>query len=124
MLGAMVALLSLLAWPRVFKLVASTLVLVGAFNSHFMWQYGAVIDPTMFANVVHTDVREVRDLLSARLLVTVLLLAGPPLWWIWQRPLATRAWLPQTGRNLLGACLQALRWWWPWACSATRTWPR
>lgn len=102
MVGAMVALLSLLAWPRVFKVVASTLVLVGAFNSHFMWQYGAVIDPTMFANVVHTDAREVRDLLSARLLVTVLLLAGPPLWWIWHRPLATRGWLPQTGRNLLG----------------------
>lgn len=102
LVGALAALLSLVAWRRVFRVMASALVLVSAFSSHFMWQYGAVIDPTMFANVVHSDVREVRDLLSARLVATVLLVAGPPLWWIWRRPLAFRGWLPQTGRNLLG----------------------
>ncbi len=102
LVGALAALLSLLAWPRVFRGVATALVLLSAFNSHFMWQYGAVIDPTMFANVVHTDVREVRDLLSARLFATVLLVAGPALWWIWRHPLPRRGWLRQTGRNLLG----------------------
>jgi lipid A ethanolaminephosphotransferase len=102
LVGAMVAMLSLMAWPRIFRVVATALVLVSAFNSHFMWQYGAVIDPTMFANVVHTDVREVRDLLSWRLLATVVLVAGLPLWWIWRRPMDTRAAWSQTGRNLLG----------------------
>jgi lipid A ethanolaminephosphotransferase len=102
-LGAIAALLSLLAWPRVFRPAASALVLVAAFNTHFMWQYGAVIDPTMLANVLHTDAREVRDLLSWSLPGTVLLVAGPPLSVIWRRPLATRRWLPQTGRNTLGA---------------------
>jgi lipid A ethanolaminephosphotransferase len=102
-LGATAALLSLLAWPRAFRPLASGLVLVSAFNSHFMWQYGAVIDPTMLANVAQTDAREVRDLLSWQLLGTVLLVAGPPLWWIWRRPVAWGRWLPQTGRNLLGA---------------------
>ena len=100
--GATAALLSLLAWPRVFRPLATVLVLVSAFNTHFMWQYGVVIDPTMLANVAQTDVREVRDLLSLRLLGTVLLVAGPPLWWIWRRPVAWGRWLPQTGRNLLG----------------------
>ncbi|MGE0099698.1 MAG: phosphoethanolamine transferase [Hydrogenophaga sp.] len=102
LVGALGAFLSLVAWPRVFRVLASALVLVSALNSHFMWQYGVVMDPTMFANVVHTDVHEVRDLLSVRLLFTVLLIAGPPLWWIWHRPSAARGWLPQTGRNLLG----------------------
>jgi len=102
-LGITAALLSLLAWPWVFRPVATLLVLVAAFNSHFMWQYGVVIDPTMLANVVHTDAREVRDLLSLPLLGTVLLVAALPLGWIWRRPLATRRWWRQTGRNGLGA---------------------
>ncbi|WP_332749055.1 phosphoethanolamine transferase [Hydrogenophaga sp.] len=102
-LGITAALLSLLAWPRVFRPVATALVLVSAFNTHFMLQYGAVIDPTMLANVVQTDVREVRDLMSWALPLTVLLVAGLPLWVIWRRPLAMRSWLPQTGRNALGA---------------------
>jgi lipid A ethanolaminephosphotransferase len=102
LVGVMVALLSLLAWPRAYRLAASALVLVAAFNSHFMWQYGVVIDPTMFANVVHTDVHEVLDLLSWQLPGTVLLVAGLPLWWIWRRPLATRGAWSQFGSNLLG----------------------
>jgi len=104
-LGITAALLSLLAWPRVFRPVATVLVLVSAFNTHFMLQYGAVIDPTMLANVVQTDVREVRDLMSWALPLTVLLVAGLPLWVIWRRPLALRSWLPQTGRNALGALI-------------------
>jgi lipid A ethanolaminephosphotransferase len=104
-MGVTAALLSLLAWPRVFRPVATALVLVSAFNTHFMLQYGAVIDPTMMANIVQTDVREVRDLMSWALALTVLLVAGLPLWVIWRRPLALRSWLPQTGRNALGALI-------------------
>lgn len=104
-LGAIAALLSLLAWPRVFRPAASALLLMAAFNTHFMWQYGVVIDPTMLANALHTDMNEVRDLLSWSLPGTVLLVAGLPLLVIWRWPVATRRWLPQTGRNALGAAL-------------------
>lgn len=102
LVGAIAALLSLLVWPRVFRPAASALLLVAAFNTHFMWQYGAVIDPTMLANVVHTDVREVRDLLSWALPGTVLLVAGLPLWALWRRPLALRSVGPQAVRNTAG----------------------
>lgn len=102
-LGVLAALLSLLAWSRLLRPLSSLLVVVSAFNTHFMWQYGAVIDPTMMANVLHTDVREVRDLMSWSLPLSVLLVAGPPLWWIWRRPVAWRRPLGQTGRNLAGA---------------------
>lgn len=104
-LAVTAALLSLLSLPRVFKPLASLLVLVTAFNSHFMWQYGAVIDTTMLANVAQTDAREVRDLLSWSLLMSVLAVAGPALWWLWRRP---EAWLPlprQVVRNLLGVLI-------------------
>ena len=100
--GVLAALLSLLAWPRLLRPLASGLVVVAAFNSHFMWQYGAVIDPTMMANVVHTDVREVRDLLSWSLPLALLGVAGPPLWWIWRRPVGWRRPVVQTARNLAG----------------------
>ena len=111
--SATAALLSLLAWPRVFRPAATALVLVAAFNTHFMWQYGAVIDPTMIANVVHTDAREVRDLLSLHLLGTVLLVAGPPLWWLWRRAVGSGRWSlrmcwSQTGRNLVGVAVGLL----------------
>lgn len=100
--GVTAALLSLLAWPRVLRPAASVLVVAAALASHFMATYGAVIDPTMLANVVNTDPREVRDLLSWRLLFTVLLVAGPPLWWIWHRPVSPRPFAARLGRNLAG----------------------
>ena len=106
--GATAALLSLMVWPFAYRPLASVLVLVTAFNTHFMLQYGAVIDPTMLANVMQTDAREVRDLLSPALLFTLLLVAGVPLWWIWRRPLRSRHWLAQTGRNAGGAALGLL----------------
>jgi lipid A ethanolaminephosphotransferase len=101
--ACMAALLSLMAWPRVLRPVATLLVVVTAFNSYFMWEYGVVIDATMLANVANTDAREVRDLLSWSLLAALLLVAGPALWWLWRRPLETRGWWPQAGRNAVGA---------------------
>lgn len=100
--GGILALLSLLHWRWLFRPLASVLVLVTAFNSYFMWQYHAVIDSTMLANVIHTDVNEVRDLLSWRLVATVLLIAGPGLWWIWRRPLDQRSVWSRLGVNVLG----------------------
>ena len=101
--GGTAALLSLLYWPRLFRPLASVLVLVTAFNSYFMWQFSAVIDSTMLANVLHTDVHEVRDLLSWRLLASVVLIAGPALWWVWRKPMGPRPALTHVWRNALGA---------------------
>ena len=101
--GGTAALLSLVYWPRLFRPLASVLVLVTAFNSYFMWQFSAVIDSTMLANVLHTDVHEVRDLVSWRLVASVVLIAGPALWWIWRLPLGPRPVLTRLWRNVIGA---------------------
>jgi lipid A ethanolaminephosphotransferase len=85
-LAATTALLSLLVWPRWRKPVGVLLLLVAAANSYFMHTYGIVIDPSMMANTVQTDVREVRDLLSWSLLAVLALGVVLPGWWWWRQP--------------------------------------
>ena len=98
------ALLTLLmapfAWRYTIKPVISLLLLAAAFGAYFMSAYSIVIDTPMITNVLQTDPREVRDLLNARLLVSVLLLAGLPLLLLWRAPVQRTPWWPQLGRNL------------------------
>ncbi len=101
------ALMAFTAWRTSIKPVATLLVVAAAFGAHFMGTYGVVIDSTMMVNVVQTDPREVRDLLSGRLLLGLLLLAGVPLLFLWRMPLQRLGALPQLGRNALG-CAAAL----------------
>jgi lipid A ethanolaminephosphotransferase len=103
--AALVALLSLLAWPRLFKALAVLLLLVAAASTYFMLQYGVVIDATMMANVAHTDPREVRDLLSWPLLGSLVLVALLPSVWLLRQPVSWRPWWGQAWRNLLVAVL-------------------
>lgn len=85
-LSATTVLLSLLVWPRWRKPAGVLLLMVAAANSYFMFTYGVVIDPTMMANTVQTDVREVRDLLSWSMLVVLALGVVLPGWWWWRQP--------------------------------------
>jgi len=96
------ALLALAAWRFSIKPVIALFVLAAAFGAHFMGTYGVVIDSTMMVNVVQTDPREVRDLLSLRLLFSVLFLAGLPLLLLWRVRLQRLGALAQLGRNALG----------------------
>ena len=96
-MAATTVLLSLLVWPRWRKPVGVLLLLVAVANSYFMHTYGVVIDLTMMANTVQTDVREVRDLLSWSLLAALALGVVLPGWWWWRQPVQQ---LPT--RRLLG----------------------
>ena len=51
---------------------------------HFMGTYGVVIDPTILTNVLQTSPTETRDLLSLRLLASLLVLAALPIAWMWR----------------------------------------
>ena len=100
------ALLSLLAWRATIKPVLTLVLISAAALAYFMGSYGAVIDPTMVVNIVQTDSREALDLLNGWLALTLLLLAGLPLLWVWrQKPLAALRWAPRLGLNLLGFVL-------------------
>ena len=99
--SALMVLLSLLAWPRLLKPVAFLLLLAAAASSYFMLQYSVVIDATMLANVVNTDAREVRDLMSWSLVFSLVVLAGLPMAWLLRQKIAPRPFWSQAWRNLL-----------------------
>ncbi len=95
------ALLSLAAWRGTIKPLIGVFLLAAALGAHFMGSYGAVIDPTMLVNMLQTDLREARDLLSGRLLASVLLLALLPLWLLGRVPVLRAPFARQLGRNVL-----------------------
>ena len=104
--SAMVALLTLVllapfAWPRSIKPAIAFVLLSAALGAHFMGSYGVVIDPTMMVNVLQTDPREARDLLSLRLAATVLLLAGVPIGLLWRLRVARSGVAARLLRNAL-----------------------
>jgi lipid A ethanolaminephosphotransferase len=96
------ALLALLAWRWTIKPAIALFLVSAALGAHFMSTYGVVIDPSMMTNVLQTDPREVRDLLSMRLVVHVVLLAALPIALLWKLPLQRKRFAPQLGRNLAG----------------------
>lgn len=107
-LSATTVLLSLLVWPRWRKPAGVLLLMVAAANSYFMFTYGVVIDPTMMANTVQTDVREVRDLLSWTMLVALALGVVLPGWWWWRQPAQKLPVRRLAGRQLGVAALATL----------------
>ena len=79
-------LLLFLVWPKWLKPAGLVFMAVVTSSSYFMLTYNVVIDASMIANVVHTDAREVRDLLSWRMLGALLLgVVLPGIWW-WRQP--------------------------------------
>ena len=74
--GALVALMSALAWRLTLKPVAIFLLLATAAGAHYMLAYRIVIDQTMLVNVLQTDPREAGDLINRRMAAALLVLAG------------------------------------------------
>ena len=104
------ALLAPFAWRAMIKPAIAVLLVVAALGAHFMGAYGVVIDSTMMVNVLQTDPREVRELLSLRLLGSLLLLAGLPMLVLRWLPVRATRWSRQAGIDVLGfmACMLTL----------------
>ncbi len=90
-------LLALFAWRWTLKPAITVCLLAAAGGSYFMQTYGVVIDPTMMVNVLLTDGREARELLSWSLVGTLLVLGVLPAVMLWRTPLR---W-PTAGRQAL-----------------------
>ncbi len=106
--SATVLLLAPLVWRHTLKPLLTLLLLLAAFASYYEWQFGVVIDPSMVTNVLQTDVREARDVLSWQLLAFVFFLAILPAIWLWAQPVAAApSWLKALGQRL-GLMLLAL----------------
>ncbi|WP_339453427.1 phosphoethanolamine transferase [Pseudomonas sp. EA_5y_Pfl2_R50] len=84
--------LTFLAFRPVLKPLLTLLFLISAGVAYFMGQYGVMIDAGMFRNFAETNVTEVRDLLSLKLFVYILLLGVLPSWLLWKVPVKYRRW--------------------------------
>ena len=100
--------LCLWVWPRWLKPAAVVMLITVTSSSYFMVTYGVVIDPSMLANVVQTDVREVRDLLSWNMLATFAGGVILPGLWLWVQPVRKVKTLPLIGRQLAVSVLALL----------------
>src|SRR5574343_506064 len=100
-------LLGLLSTRWTTKPLLALLFVATAFAVHFMTRYKVYLDTAMLRNVLATDVREARDLMTWSLIPQLLLYAGIPLWLLSRVRLQQRS----VGRALLvraGSLLLAL----------------
>ncbi|ODS92071.1 MAG: phosphoethanolamine transferase [Comamonas sp. SCN 65-56] len=97
--SATLAVLGVTAWSRGMRWLWWLLLLVAALAQYYMLTYRVVMDPGMLTNVMQTDVRETRDLLTARLLTSVLLVMTLPTWWLLHLQLLPAPWWRQMARN-------------------------
>ncbi|MBA3595303.1 MAG: phosphoethanolamine--lipid A transferase [Polaromonas sp.] len=98
--ASLAGLLSLLAWRWTLKPALIALLLVAACGAYFMMTYHVVIDASMMVNALQTDAREVRDLLSGKLLAFLLVLGVAPSIVIWRWPVAYGHWMRRLWQNL------------------------
>lgn len=91
-LAAFNIVLTLLAFRLVMKPALTLIFMVSAGVAYFMSQYGVLIDAGMLRNFAETNVTEVRDLLSIKLFVYIVLLGILPSWLLWLTPVNYRRW--------------------------------
>ncbi|CAN5833747.1 phosphoethanolamine--lipid A transferase [soil metagenome] len=100
MIAGTTALLSFTAWSRFMKPLWFAVVVVAAVVQHYMLAYHIVMDPSMMANATQTDPHEVRDLLSWRMAINVLLVVALPAFWLWRMRIKPMPLWSQAWRNL------------------------
>ncbi|WP_229722786.1 phosphoethanolamine transferase [Xylophilus rhododendri] len=99
--GAIATVLSGFTGRRIFKPAMLVLLILTGCVQHFMIAYGTVMDPGMVANVLQTNTTEARDLLGLDMLGQCLLVAGPPMIWLWRLRLAPQRGWAAVWRNLV-----------------------
>jgi lipid A ethanolaminephosphotransferase len=99
-MGLTTMLLGLLCWPGTHMVVVAFFLLASAFASYFMATYHVVIDSTMMTNVLQTDLRESRDLMSWQLLGAVMGVAVLPFAWYWRVRPSPVKWTVMVKQNL------------------------
>lgn len=72
-----------LIWKWNAKILASILIILGGFSAYFVNSLGIVITPDQIQNMLQTDVREIRDLWSIRLIIWTLVFVIFPLFIVW-----------------------------------------
>jgi len=98
--AATVRMLAALAWARGVRWLWWLMVAVAAFAQYYMLTYNVAMDPGMLANVLQTDVREVRDLISWRMAAAVVGVMLLPTWWLSRVRIVVMPWWKQLLANV------------------------
>lgn len=90
--GINVLLMSIVLARRTAKYVLTVLFVVTAFAVYYMHVYGVYLDPDMVRNVLHTDSKESRELLTPALIPWLLGYALLPSIAVWRMRLRAKPW--------------------------------
>lgn len=102
LIAALIAVsLSALCWRWTLKPVISVFLIAAALGGYFMLSYGVVIDSTMIVNVLQTDLRESRDLISWKMVFTLVVFALIPMVLLWRTNVKQLSALRQIAQNAL-----------------------
>lgn len=97
--------LQLVTWGRLARPLLSWILLSSALAAYFVDVYGVSIDAGQIQNMMETDLREVVDLLGWHMAGYIVMLALPPLLWLWWRPLVKTTFWRSQGRRLAAILL-------------------
>jgi lipid A ethanolaminephosphotransferase len=86
------ALLALIGNRWIVKPMLAALVIATAMTAYYQDRYKVFMDPDMVRNILHTQYREARELISLGYITHVMLLVAPPLLVLWRVRLTRRVW--------------------------------
>lgn len=89
-------LLSLIVWRWNAKVLLTVLFIASALATHYMRSFHVYLDAGMLRNVLATDLRESRELLTPALIAPFAVLAVCPILVLWRTRLVGRTWLKAT----------------------------
>lgn len=92
LVGAHCLLMGLLVWRWNAKVVVGVLLLCTAMAAHYMGSYHIYLDADMLRNVLATDHKESRELMTSALIAPLVLLALLPMLVLWRVQLVKRSW--------------------------------
>lgn len=92
LVGVHSLLMGLLVWRWNAKLVLSVLLIVTALAAYYMGSFHVYMDVSMLRNVLATDFKESRELMTSALIMPLLTLALLPMVVVWRVRLVRRSW--------------------------------
>ncbi|MBF0194071.1 MAG: phosphoethanolamine--lipid A transferase [Magnetococcales bacterium] len=84
--------ITLFAWPGLFKPVVVTLIIISVMASYFIDTYGVMINRDMVRNLFQTDVREASDLISLGMITHLIIWGAVPAFLIIKQPISYQPW--------------------------------
>lgn len=100
--------LQLINWTWNAKFIASILIVIGGFSAYFVNTLGVLITPDQIQNMLQTDVREAKDLLSLRLVAWTIVMVVLPLIFIWRLDIKPLAFGGQILRKVVSGILSII----------------